>query len=62
MCLFPEMSRSVLSPNFHIHVKYLLVIYRYTYCIPRIGLPILLQPKWQTNPENIYNCAALLPP
>ncbi len=38
---------NVLSHNFHIHVS---VSNLY---IPRIGLPILLQPNRQTDPKNI---------
>jgi hypothetical protein len=45
--LFPKENYIVLSPNFHIHVS---VSDLY---IPRIGLPILLQPKKQADPENI---------
>jgi hypothetical protein len=42
-----ELQYNVLSPYFHIHV-FVSVLY-----IPRIGLPILLQPNRQTNPGNI---------
>ncbi len=41
-------NRILMSPNFHIYVS---VSYLY---ISRIGLPILLQPNWQTNPGNIW--------
>ncbi len=50
--LFPKQNYNVLSPNFHIHVS---VSDLY---IPRIGLPILLQPKRQTDSGNIY-CKSL---
>jgi hypothetical protein len=42
--LFPKHNYNVLSPNFHIHISV-----RDLY-IPRIGLPILLQPNRQTDP------------
>ncbi len=45
--LFPKQNYNVLSPNFHIHVS---VSNLY---IPRLGLPILLQPNRQTDPGNI---------
>ncbi len=45
--LFPKQNYNVLSPNFYIHVS---VWYLY---IPRIGLPILLQPNMQADPGNI---------
>jgi hypothetical protein len=45
--LFPRQNFNVLSPNFHTHVS---VSDLY---IPRIGLPILLQPNRQTGPENV---------
>jgi len=37
-----------MSPNFHIHVSVS------NFNIPRIGLPIMLQPNRQTDPGNIY--------
>jgi hypothetical protein len=46
--LFPKQNYNVLSLNFHIYVS---VSYLY---IPRIGLPIMLQPNRQTDPGNIY--------
>jgi hypothetical protein len=45
--LFPKQNVNVLSPNFHIHVS-VSDIY-----IPRIGLPILLQPNRETGPDNV---------
>jgi hypothetical protein len=45
--LFPKKNYNVLSPNVRIHVS---VGDLY---IPRIGLPILLQPNRQTDPGNI---------
>jgi hypothetical protein len=45
--LFTKHNYTVLSPNFHIQVS---VSNLY---IPRIGLPILLQPNRQTDPGNI---------
>jgi hypothetical protein len=44
--LFPKQSYNVLSPSIHILVSLSDVD------IPTIGLPILLQPNWQTNPVN----------
>jgi hypothetical protein len=44
----PKQNYNILSPNFHIHVS---VSDLY---IPRIGLPILLQPNRQTDPAEIY--------
>ncbi len=46
--LFLKQNYNVLSPNFDIHIS---VSDLY---IPRIGLPILLQPNRQTDPGNIY--------
>ena len=46
--LFPKHNYNVLSPSFHIHVSLS------DLNIPRIGLPILLQPNRQTYPMNIY--------
>ncbi len=46
--LFLKQNYNVLSPNFHIH-KSVSDLY-----IPRISLPILLQPNRQTDPGNIY--------
>ncbi len=45
--LFPKQKYNILSPGFHIDVS---VSDLY---IPRIGLPILLQPNRQTDPGNI---------
>ncbi len=45
--LFPKQNCNIMCPNFHIHVS---VSNLY---IPRIGLPILLQPNRQTNHGNI---------
>ncbi len=45
--LFPKHNYNILSPNFHIHVS---VSNLY---IPRVGLPILLQPNRRTDPGNI---------
>jgi hypothetical protein len=45
--LISKQNKTVLSPNFHIHVSV-----RDLY-IPSIGLSILLQPKRQTNPGNM---------
>ncbi len=49
LCIvFPKQNYNILPPNFHIHAPV-----RDLY-IPSIGLPILLQPKRQINPGNIY--------
>jgi len=45
---FQKQSYNVLSLNLHIYVS---VSHLY---IPRISLPILLQPNRQTDPGNIY--------
>jgi hypothetical protein len=45
--VFPKQNYNVLSPDFRIHVS---VIDLY---VPRICLPILLQPNRQTDPGNI---------
>ncbi len=45
--LFPKQNYNFLSVYFHIYVS---VSDLY---ISRIGLPILLQPNWQTDPVNI---------
>jgi hypothetical protein len=45
--VFPEMKLHGLILNFHIHVS-VCILY-----IPRIGLPIWLQQKRQTDPGNI---------
>jgi hypothetical protein len=47
--LISKTKLNVLSPGFHIHVH---VSVSYLY-IPRIGLPVLLQPNRQTGPGNI---------
>ncbi len=45
--LFPKQNYNVLSLNFHVHVSVS------DLCIPRINLPIFLQPNRQTDPGNI---------
>jgi hypothetical protein len=45
--MFPEKELRGLSPNFHIHVSVS------DLCIPRIGLPILLQENMWTDSDNI---------
>jgi hypothetical protein len=46
--LFPKQNYNILSPNFHIHES----VNDLKKYIPRISLPILLQPNRQTNPGN----------
>ena len=47
--LFPKQNFNVMSPNFHIHVSVI------DLNIPRICLPILLQPNRQTDPGNMVS-------
>ncbi len=46
--LFPEMSLPRLVHDFHIHVSVS------NFYIPRIGLPLLLQQNWWTDPGKMW--------